>query len=124
MSDTITGAPSLDGWVLVPREATDRMTFLGQSVRYDSAWSIGAIYRHMLAAAPPSKAIAQAVAAARAEGRVAGLAEAVAVLRGRAKSASFMEAYLIRIIAGEVSTLLSPPTPAQIDTAPGGRADG
>ncbi|MGF6633543.1 Lar family restriction alleviation protein [Paraburkholderia sp. MM6662-R1] len=44
-----------DGWKLVPAEPTDQMTFVGQSHRYDSAWSIGAIYRKMLAAAltPP-----------------------------------------------------------------------
>jgi hypothetical protein len=46
------GARVPDGWKLVPVEPTDAMTFVGQKHRYDSAWSIGAIYREMLAAAP------------------------------------------------------------------------
>lgn len=37
---------------LVPIEPTDKMTYVGQSLRYDSAISIGEIYRQMLAAAP------------------------------------------------------------------------
>jgi hypothetical protein len=38
--------------VLVPLEPTDRMIAIGQNLRYQSAWSISAIYREMLAAAP------------------------------------------------------------------------
>lgn len=38
-------------WVAVPKEPTDLMTHVGQRLRYVSAWSIGAIYREMLAAA-------------------------------------------------------------------------
>lgn len=49
-------------WKLVPSEPTDQMTFVGQSHRYDSAWSIGAIYREMLAAAPTQGADARPVA--------------------------------------------------------------
>ena len=41
-----------EGWKLVPVEPTDQMTFIGQQHRYDARWSIGAIYREMLAAAP------------------------------------------------------------------------
>lgn len=41
-----------DGCAIVPKEPTDKMTFVGQSMRYVSANSIGAIYRSMLSAAP------------------------------------------------------------------------
>lgn len=40
------------GYVLVPLEPTDRMTAIGQNLRYQSARSISASYREMLAAAP------------------------------------------------------------------------
>jgi hypothetical protein len=40
------------GWKLVPVQPTDKMTFIGQSLRYDSVNSIGEIYRQMIAAAP------------------------------------------------------------------------
>ncbi|CAR31313.1 hypothetical protein LMA2_gp70 [Pseudomonas phage LMA2] len=41
-----------DGWKPVPMEPTPQMTFVGQSLRYDSVNSIGEIYRQMLAVAP------------------------------------------------------------------------
>jgi hypothetical protein len=41
-----------DGWKLVPSEPTNKMTGIGQDLRYKSVNSIGAIYRAMLAAAP------------------------------------------------------------------------
>lgn len=41
-----------DGYALVPAVATDHMTWVGQSMRYDREISIGAIYAAMLAAAP------------------------------------------------------------------------
>ncbi|QIQ64506.1 hypothetical protein H6S68_gp22 [Pseudomonas phage Epa7] len=41
-----------DGWKPVPMEPTSQMTFVGQSLRYDSVNSIGEIYRQMLAVAP------------------------------------------------------------------------
>ncbi|XAQ57753.1 hypothetical protein [Pseudomonas phage vB_Pae_SG_WM_SEW_P16] len=41
-----------DGWKPVPMEPTPQMTFVGQSLRYDAANSIGEIYRQMLAVAP------------------------------------------------------------------------
>lgn len=41
-------------WKSVPVDPSHRMTAIGQRHRYDSAWSIGAIYREMLAAAPQS----------------------------------------------------------------------
>jgi hypothetical protein len=40
-----------DGYALVPIEPTDGMTFIGQSMRYESLNSIGAIYKAMIAAA-------------------------------------------------------------------------
>jgi|ERR1700743_76139 len=43
-----------EGWKLVPLEPTSPMTFIGQTLRYDSVNSIGEIYRRMLAAAPES----------------------------------------------------------------------
>ena len=45
-----------EGWKLVPVEPTDAMTFVGQKHRHDTVWSIGAIYREMLAAAPQAAA--------------------------------------------------------------------
>ena len=41
-----------DWWKPVPMEPTTQMTFVGQSLRYDSVNSIGEIYRQMLAVAP------------------------------------------------------------------------
>lgn len=41
-----------DGWKLVPVEPTNKMTAIGQDLRYKSVNSIGAIYHAMLAAAP------------------------------------------------------------------------
>ena len=41
-----------EGWQLVPVEATDHMTWVGQSMRYDAEISIGSIYCAMIAAAP------------------------------------------------------------------------
>lgn len=41
-----------EGWQLVPVEPTNHMTWVGQSMRYDSEISIGSIYRAMLGAAP------------------------------------------------------------------------
>lgn len=41
-----------EGWKLVPVEPTDAMTHVGQKHRYEPVWSIGAIYREMLAASP------------------------------------------------------------------------
>lgn len=41
-----------EGWQLVPVEPTNHMTWVGQSMRYDSEISIGSIYCAMLAAAP------------------------------------------------------------------------
>ena len=48
----LASAQTPEGWKLVPVEPTDKMTLTGQKVRYNAAWSIGAIYREMLAAAP------------------------------------------------------------------------
>jgi hypothetical protein len=50
-------------WKLVPIEPTDAMTYIGQTLRYDSANSIGDIYRKMLSAAPtpPSAPVQQSV---------------------------------------------------------------
>ncbi|CAB3687984.1 hypothetical protein LMG24238_02963 [Paraburkholderia sediminicola] len=45
-----------EGWKLVPMEPTNAMTFVGQKHRYEPVWSIGAIYREMLAASPVSPA--------------------------------------------------------------------
>jgi hypothetical protein len=50
--DALNSANVAQGWKLVPIEPTNAMTFIGQKHRYDSAWSIGAIYHEMLAAAP------------------------------------------------------------------------
>ena len=52
--DCICASPASapEGFVLVPVEPTNEMTFIGQSHRYDATWSVGAIYREMLAAAP------------------------------------------------------------------------
>jgi Lar family restriction alleviation protein len=40
-----------EGYALVPVDPTDGMTFIGQSMRYESLNSIGAIYKAMIAAA-------------------------------------------------------------------------
>jgi hypothetical protein len=40
-----------EGYALVPIDPTDVMTFIGQSMRYESLNSIGAIYKSMIAAA-------------------------------------------------------------------------
>lgn len=40
------------GYRLVPEEPTDRMTYIGQTLRYESVYSIGEIYRQMIAASP------------------------------------------------------------------------
>jgi hypothetical protein len=40
------------GWKLVPLEPSNKMTAVGQEHRYESVWSIGAIYREMIAHAP------------------------------------------------------------------------
>jgi hypothetical protein len=40
------------GWKLVPIEPSNKMTAVGQEHRYESVWSIGAIYREMIAHAP------------------------------------------------------------------------
>ena len=45
-----------EGWKLVPLEPTNKMTAVGQEHRYQSVWSIGAIYREMLAASPTAPA--------------------------------------------------------------------
>jgi hypothetical protein len=45
-----------EGWKLVPLEPTNKMTAVGQEHRYQSVWSIGAIYREMLAASPAAPA--------------------------------------------------------------------
>ena len=45
-------ASAPEGYALIPVEPTSEMTFIGQSHRYDATWSVGAIYREMLAAAP------------------------------------------------------------------------
>jgi hypothetical protein len=51
--DISAGVPNAKtGWKLVPMEPTDTMTYVGQQHRYEAAWSIGAIYREMLLAAP------------------------------------------------------------------------
>jgi hypothetical protein len=57
---------AVEGWKLVPVEPTDAMTYIGQTLRYDSANSIGDIYRNMLSAAPtppsaPSAPVQQSV---------------------------------------------------------------
>lgn len=52
--------PVAPGWALVPMEPTDKMTFVGQQMRHDSANSIGAIYNAMLAAAPAQPVAAEA----------------------------------------------------------------
>jgi hypothetical protein len=44
-----------EGYALVPVEPTDGMTFIGQSMRYESLNSIGAIYKAMIAAAQDKK---------------------------------------------------------------------
>jgi hypothetical protein len=44
-----------EGYALVPVEPTDGMTFIGQSMRYESLNSIGAIYKAMIAAAQEQK---------------------------------------------------------------------
>jgi len=49
-------------WQLVPKQRTDKMTAIGQDLRYVSVNSIGEIYRQMLAAAPTA-ATAHPVAA-------------------------------------------------------------
>lgn len=41
-----------DGWQLVPVRPTSSMTWVGQSMRYESSISMGSIYCAMLAAAP------------------------------------------------------------------------
>lgn len=53
----VAAAPA--GWKLVPLEPTDRMTAIGQDLRYQSINSIGEIYRQMIAAAPAAP-VAQA----------------------------------------------------------------
>lgn len=71
------------GNVLAPSDPTSKMTTVGESMRYDSAISIDAIYRAMLAAAPDAlgahtddiavdkfaAAMKKKLAAARAKGR-------------------------------------------------------
>ena len=49
-----------DGWKLVPCEPTNAMTFVGQAHRYKSEWSIGAIYRAMIAEAPSAQTVGKA----------------------------------------------------------------
>jgi hypothetical protein len=49
-------AAAPEGWKLVPIDPTNRMTFIGQGMRYESANSIGAIYAAMLLAAPEAGA--------------------------------------------------------------------
>jgi len=49
-SRAVDAAP--DGWRLAPEQPTNKMTAIGQDLRYKSVNSIGAIYRAMLAAAP------------------------------------------------------------------------
>jgi hypothetical protein len=46
----------IEGWRLVPVEPTNAMTYVGQKHRYEPVWSIGAIYRAMLAASPAAPA--------------------------------------------------------------------
>jgi hypothetical protein len=46
------GDAAPDGWRLTPEQPTNKMTAIGQDLRYKSVNSIGAIYRAMLAAAP------------------------------------------------------------------------
>lgn len=86
-----------------------------------------------------SEALAQAVAAAREEGRVVGLGEAadwLAPSRARPCDCERCDCGnvgdLAEVAAWDaendlsraIRALIAPPTPAQIDTAPGGRADG
>jgi hypothetical protein len=44
-----------EGYALVPVDPTDGMTFIGQSMRYESLNSIGAIYKAMIEAAKEQK---------------------------------------------------------------------
>lgn len=59
MGGQASGQAVPSGWKLVPVEPTDRMTWVGQSLRPDTEISIGSIYAAMLAAAPTASAAAQ-----------------------------------------------------------------
>jgi hypothetical protein len=56
MGDTVIPLYAIpEGYALVPIEPTDGMTFIGQSMRYESLNSIGSIYKAMIAAAQDKK---------------------------------------------------------------------